>query len=85
MLGLSHVEGLIRPLRRMVARRADVYWVQSSSLRTGVKEIVTRFGPLRPEIRIMRNRLRVCINLFPVYLIVSHYFCLFLLYLDIFH
>ena len=43
MLGLSRVESLVRPLRRMVARRADVYRVQSSSLRTGVKEIVTRF------------------------------------------
>jgi hypothetical protein len=28
----------------MVARRADIYWVQSSSLRTGVKEIVTLLG-----------------------------------------
>ena len=41
MLGLSRVEEFIRPLRRMVTGRADVYRVQSSSLRTGVKEIVT--------------------------------------------
>jgi hypothetical protein len=45
MLGLSRVEGFIRPLRRMVTGRADVYRVQSSSRRTGVKEILTRFGP----------------------------------------
>jgi hypothetical protein len=38
MLGLSRVEGLIRPRRRMGARRADVYRVQPSELRTGVKE-----------------------------------------------
>ena len=44
MLGLSRVESHIRPLRRMVTGRADVYRVQSSSLRTGVKEIVTRFA-----------------------------------------
>jgi hypothetical protein len=41
MLGRSRVEGLIMPLRRMAARPADVYGVQSSSLRTGVKETVT--------------------------------------------
>jgi hypothetical protein len=29
----------------MVTGRADIYRVQSSSLRTGVKEIVTRFEP----------------------------------------
>jgi hypothetical protein len=48
MLGLSRVESHIRPLRRMVTGRADVYRVQSSSLRTGVKEIVTRFVHWRP-------------------------------------
>jgi hypothetical protein len=46
MLGLSRVESHIRPLRRVVTGRADVYRVQSSALRTGVKEIVTRFAPL---------------------------------------
>jgi hypothetical protein len=41
MLGLSRLQSLIRPRLRMVAHRADVYRVQSSALRTGVKEIVT--------------------------------------------
>jgi hypothetical protein len=52
MLGLSRVESLVRPLRRMVARRADIYRVQSSSLRTGVKEIVTRM-PYRYAVGLM--------------------------------
>ena len=41
--GLSRVKGFIMPLRRVVARRADVCWVQSSYLRTRVNEFVTRF------------------------------------------
>jgi hypothetical protein len=50
MLGLSRVESHVRPLCRMVTGRADIYRVQSSSFRTGVKEIgsssllVTLFG-----------------------------------------
>jgi hypothetical protein len=43
MRGLSHVEGFIRPPRSTVTGRADAYRVQSSSLRTSGKEIVTRF------------------------------------------
>ena len=39
MRSLSGIEGLIRPLRSMVARRTDVYRVEASSLCTGVKEI----------------------------------------------
>jgi hypothetical protein len=52
MLGLSYVEGLIGPLHRTVARRADVDRVQSSSLRIGVKEIVTR-PPYRCAVGLM--------------------------------
>jgi hypothetical protein len=33
----------MRLRRRIIARRADAYRVQSSSLRTGVNEFVTRF------------------------------------------
>jgi hypothetical protein len=44
MLGLSRVEGFIRPLRRMVTGRADVYRIQSASFRTSGKEIVAWFG-----------------------------------------
>jgi hypothetical protein len=51
MLGLSRVERFIRPLRRMLTGRADVYRVQSSSLRTGIKEIVTRFAQWRGQMR----------------------------------
>jgi hypothetical protein len=48
MLGLSRVQRLIKPRRRMVARRADVYRVQSSELRTSVNEFVTRFVTRQP-------------------------------------
>jgi hypothetical protein len=41
--GPSHVEGFIMPLRRMVARRANAYRVQSSELRSSVNEFVTKF------------------------------------------
>ena len=39
MRSLSGIEGLIRPLRSMVACRTDVYRVEASSLCTSVKEI----------------------------------------------
>jgi hypothetical protein len=42
MRGVSHIEGFITPRRRMVARRAGVYRVQSRELRTRVNAFVTR-------------------------------------------
>ena len=42
MFGLSRVKGFIRLRRRMIARRTGVFRAQSSSLRTGVNEFVTR-------------------------------------------
>jgi hypothetical protein len=38
MHDLSRVEGFMRLQRRIIARRADAYRVQSSALRTGVNE-----------------------------------------------